>query len=403
MSSRVPERRAVRFAAALIVALCGIGGVPPVAAQDQPPVALDRDVAELAARPDAGLVDVWIILAAQPAARAAEELRPGYDRLVESARAPALAALERIEPLLPPRDERGRLGVAGVMELERSLLSADEQTSIRASHAQTTRLVQEMRARILGAARPLCDAEQAPIAAWVSALPGAVVETRTVVLDALIVRMPASSLADLARAFPGIARIARAGKRSIDLNTSVATIGASNWTSHSYSGGGVTVAVVDTGVDGSHPAFTTASNASVVTASTVQLGAASTDPGFGDNASSTDDFHGHGTHCAGIVASNDSTYGGVAPGTSLLDAKCFYRTTSGGGSGYDADIVAAIDWAITNGANVLSCSYGGGGTSDGTDPLTIYHDAVVEVSGVAVALAAGNSGSEVWTRSMAGE
>jgi PKD repeat protein len=399
MSGRHP----FRLAGAALIASCLVLSPSRLAAQDGPPAALDRDLVDLAANPDAPPVDVWVLFAVQPATAVAEDLRPGYDRLVESARAPALAALARIEPLLPPREERARLGVGGVMELERALLTDDEVAAIRASHAETLRLVQEMRTRIFEQAQPACDAQQLPVVAWIEAVPGARVETRSVVLDAIIARLPPAALPDLVRAFPGVARIARAGRRTVDLNTSTTTIGAANWTSHSYSGGGVKVAVVDTGIDATHPAFTTSSSTAVVTASTVKLSAASSDPAFGDNASSTDDYHGHGTHCGGIVASNDTTYTGVAPGTSLMNAKCFFKTTSGGGSAYDSDIVAAIDWAITNGANVLSCSYGGSGTSDGNDLFTIYHDAVVDVSGVAVALAAGNSGSSSGTILLPGD
>jgi PKD repeat protein len=370
-------------------------GSSRLAAQDAPPPALDPDLVALAANPDAGLVDAWVIFAAQPATQIAAELRPEYERLLESARAPALAALDRIDPLLPPREERGALGVAGIMQRERALLTDAEVDAIRAARDDTRRIVQEMRARTLETARPLCESEQAPVVAWIEALPGGEVRTRTVVLDALIVRAPASALPELARQFPGIARITRSGKFDADLSISVPTIGASNWTSAGYAGAGATVSVVDSGVDASHPALTTSSSTAVVAASTVKLSNGSSASDFSDNASSTDDLQGHGTHCAGIVASNDSTYTGVAPGTSLLNAKCFYKTTSNGASANGNDIVAAVDWSISNGADVLSCSFGGSGTNDGSSGLSVYFDAVVDVSAVSAAIAAGNSGSTI--------
>jgi subtilisin family serine protease/PKD repeat protein len=404
MPGRMSRRGVVRTAAVVALATAFAARSSRVAAQDAPPPALDADLVELAGKPDAGLVDVWVIFTAQPAAQIADELRPGYARLVESARAPALAALARIDPLLPPREERERLDVAAQMRLERALLTDDEKSAIAAAHADERRIVQEMRARILSDAKPECDAEQTPVAEWIEKLPGGRVQTRTVVLDALIARVPASALPDLARAFPGVARIARAGKCSLDLDTSVPTIGAASWTSQSYVGAGESVAVVDTGIDAFHPAFATSSGGSVVSASTVKLQTAyANDPYFADNASSVDDLFGHGTHCAGIVASNDSTYGGVAPGASLLDAKCFYLTSYGSATAYDADIVAATDWAITSGANVLSCSFHGAGTPNGSSPLTIFYDAVVSVSGLTVAVAAGNNGPNSGTVTSPGD
>jgi PKD repeat protein/subtilisin family serine protease len=396
MLRSMPRRRPLRAAVVAFVAMALVVVPSRISAQDVPPPALDEDLLELSTKPDAGFVDAWVIFAAQPATQFAEQLRPDYERLIESARAPALAALDRIDPSLPPREERGALGVAGIMARERALLTDEEVTAIRASRAETSRLVHEMRSRIFDSARPLCEAEQAPVVAWVQALPGGDVRTRTVVLDALIVRAPASALPDLARRFPGVARIARSRKFDLDLATSVPTIGAASWTNNGYLGGnGAVVAVVDTGVDSSHPALTTSSNTAVVTASTVQLSTGSTNSDFNDDTSTADDLQGHGTHCAGIIASNDSTYTGVAPGTSVLNAKCFYLTTSGNASADGSDIVSAIDWSISHNADILSCSFGASGTNDGNSAFTAYFDAVVEVSGVAAAIAAGNNGSSI--------
>jgi len=388
--------RLLRAAAVAVLASALFVASSRVGAEDAPPPNLDADLYALSSKADAGPVEAWIIFESQPAARIADDLRPDYERQIDSARAPALAALDRIEPLLPPPEERAALGVAGVMALERSLLGDEGTTAVRAAHDDVKRLVLEMRSRVLSTARPLCDAEQDPVAAWIASLPDARVEARTVVLDAMIAKLPASALPDLARAFPNVRRIARAKLRSVSLDTSVPAIGAASWTSQSYAGGGESVAVVDTGIDASHPAFTTSSSAAVVTAASVHLSTAAanyTNFSSYDSASSSDDYHGHGTHCGGIVASNDSTYTGVAPGAGLMNAKCFFRDANGNGNAYDPDIVAATDWAISAGANVLSCSFGGGGTSDGTDPLTIFYDAVVDVSGLSVAMAAGNSGS----------
>src|SRR5262249_10231804 len=93
MLRSMPRRRSIRAAVVASVALALAAVTSRLSAQDAPPPALDADLVELAATPDAGLVDAWIIFAAQPAAQVSDELRPEYERLVDAARAPALTAL----------------------------------------------------------------------------------------------------------------------------------------------------------------------------------------------------------------------------------------------------------------------------------------------------------------------
>ncbi|MCC5951566.1 MAG: S8 family serine peptidase [Acidimicrobiia bacterium] len=107
-------------------------------------------------------------------------------------------------------------------------------------------------------------------------------------------------------------------------------------------GAGVTVAVLDTGVATAHPDLCGRARA---TASFV--------PG-----ESVEDANGHGTHCVGTVAGPASpTSGpryGVAPEVELLVGKVL----SDGGSGNEGWILAGIDWALRNGAHVVSLSLG---------------------------------------------
>ena len=74
-----------------------------------------------------------------------------------------------------------------------------------------------------------------------------------------------------------------------------------------------------------------------------------------NNADITDDF-GHGTHCAGIVC-GDGTVGnitGVAPDATLMTVKVVNRT----GGGTPAQMMSGVEFAIENGADVLSMSLG---------------------------------------------
>ena len=75
----------------------------------------------------------------------------------------------------------------------------------------------------------------------------------------------------------------------------------------------------------------------------------------GNNSDITDDF-GHGTHCAGIVC-GDGTVGnvtGVAPDATLMTVKVVNR--SGGGT--PAQMMSGVEFAVENGADVLSLSLG---------------------------------------------
>jgi len=313
-------------------------------------------------------VDVWVIFAEQPALAAAPRLRAEYTARIREVRAPARAALARIRELLPSRGEQIELGVAGLMQREAELLFPDERAILRSSRDETVRLVREMRARVLDAAAPDCERLQEPMRRYVEALPQGRVLGASRVLNSLFARVRAADLPALVAAFPTIGRVDESPTLTLTMDKSVGAIGAGSFTTPGYNGSGQSVAIGDTGIDTSHPAFSLAGGGNVVTASTVKLTTAAGQSNFNDNASSTDDLHSHGTHLCGTVASQDSTYGGVAPGTGVLNAKCFYRTTSGGGSGTGPDIAAATDWAITNGATVFNGSFGPASASTSMRP-----------------------------------
>ncbi|MCK4592113.1 S8 family serine peptidase [Candidatus Parcubacteria bacterium] len=80
------------------------------------------------------------------------------------------------------------------------------------------------------------------------------------------------------------------------------------------------------------------------------------------------DDDGHGTHVAGIIASQNSTYKGVAPGTNIVAAKVL----DSAGSGWFSDIAASIDWCINNkdtyNISIINMSIGEG--SENNDPTT---------------------------------
>ncbi|MEO0322046.1 MAG: S8 family serine peptidase [Myxococcota bacterium] len=109
-------------------------------------------------------------------------------------------------------------------------------------------------------------------------------------------------------------------------------------------GSGVSVCVVDTGIDAAHPAF----------AHVVERGRLEWADFTAEAAREPVDTNGHGTHVAGIIAMNERLTGG-APNVRLLVARVF--TDEGGAS--NQDIAEAVDWCRQRGADVISMSLGG--------------------------------------------
>lgn len=106
-----------------------------------------------------------------------------------------------------------------------------------------------------------------------------------------------------------------------------------------FTGDGIVVAVLDTGIDAAHPAF----------AGVTLIQQDFSGDGNGDE-------HGHGTHCAGTIFGRDvdGTRIGVARGVT----KALIGKVIGAHGGASDAIVRAIQWAVDNGAHVISMSLG---------------------------------------------
>lgn len=107
-----------------------------------------------------------------------------------------------------------------------------------------------------------------------------------------------------------------------------------------YDGDGVTVAVLDTGINPNHPAF---SGVNLIQQNFT-----------GDPVG--DDENGHGTHCAGTIFGRavNGTRIGVAPGIK----RALIGKVLGKSGGDSVAIAKAINWAVQEGANVISMSLG---------------------------------------------
>ena len=146
-----------------------------------------------------------------------------------------------------------------------------------------------------------------------------------------------------------------------------------------YTGSGVDVCIVDTGMELNHPdleGFDVAGWVDVV-----------------QGKSNPYDDNGHGTNMAGILVA-DGWINGVAKNVNLYVAKALLAN----GSGFEEDVVAGIDWCINQNVNIISLSLGGGQDlfpflgSNGRTIEDSVNDATAR--GIFVVAAAGNDGGE---------
>ncbi len=152
-------------------------------------------------------------------------------------------------------------------------------------------------------------------------------------------------------------------------------------------GKGILIAIVDTGVDYTHTDFGGCPADSYLSWDSCPKVAGGYD--FVSDFADPMDDAGHGTHCAGIALSNGSLKG-VAPDARLLA----YKVLDSGGGGYDDDIIAGIERAVNESADVISLSLGGSGNPD--DALSQAVDNAAN-AGAVVVVAAGNSGPDART------
>ncbi|MGW0228801.1 S8 family serine peptidase [Actinopolymorpha singaporensis] len=182
-----------------------------------------------------------------------------------------------------------------------------------------------------------------------------------------------------ARTFgPGITKVWLDGVHHPALDQSVPQIGAPAAWKAGYTGRGVTVGVLDTGIDATHPDL----------AGQVKLARNFAGGPPGDQV-------GHGTHVASIIAgtakASNGRYKGVAFGAKLLDGKvCVDEGCE------ESAILAGMQWAAAQRATVVNISLGGSDTP-GDDPIEAAVGTLTRQTGTLFVIAAGNSGPDEHT------
>ena len=209
------------------------------------------------------------------------------------------------------------------------------------------------------------------------------------ILKARAGRMPRALLRRLADD-PKVKRIHKDREVRGEVARTAATVGAKNvHAQYGHTDAGIGVAVIDSGITPWHDDLTV--NTRTKTGQRVTKFV-----DFVNNRTTKYDDWGHGTHVAGIIAGNGYDSNGdrlsIAPKANIIALKALDFE----GKGKISDIIAALDWAVTNktayNIRVINMSLGAGVfESYNTDPLTLAAKRAVD-AGIVVVAAASNMG-----------
>lgn len=175
----------------------------------------------------------------------------------------------------------------------------------------------------------------------------------------------------------------RGGYREIPSAVMDTTVAVAEWNldttgvlRSSATGKGIRIAILDTGIDRNHQDFTSGRIASAISMIDGEL---------------VDDVHGHGTHCAGTAAGprmpNRPPRYGAAFEAELLIGKVL----SDAGRSEERSVLNGLNWAIENGATIISMSLGSR-VSPGAPADPVFEEIAKEAmeSGILIIAAAGN-------------
>lgn len=163
-----------------------------------------------------------------------------------------------------------------------------------------------------------------------------------------------------------------------------------------FSGRGVSVAVLDTGLDGTHSDFSGRVAQNVKLADTQSASVGFNYPANIEGLPNTDQAYGHGTFVAGAIAGSGARsagkYQGVAPGAQLVGLSAGDLTLS--------FVLTGFDYLLERGAGlgvrVVNCSFSANTVFDLNDPVNIATRMLTD-NGITVVFSAGNTGSGLHT------
>ncbi len=158
-------------------------------------------------------------------------------------------------------------------------------------------------------------------------------------------------------------------------------------------GSGETICILDTGIDYTHSGFGNCTNSSVQDGTCHKIKAMYD---FHNNDLDGYDDNGHGTHVAGIAASTDQNYTGVAPGAAIVAIKIL----GSDGSGSVSNLISGIDWCRSNATkyniSIISMSVSISGAENSTycdsEGGAVFSANQAANAGLFVVASAGNNG-----------
>ena len=207
---------------------------------------------------------------------------------------------------------------------------------------------------------------------------GGNVNKRFSIIDGVAVTIPKVAVRNLAeRDF--VERVDPDFEMTTVLDSTASQINAGEAWTENATGKDIDVAVLDTGISNSNSLLDVESEVDFT-------------------GEGTDDGNGHGTHVAGIIASQDDNYRGISYDADLLDVKVLQSD----GTGSASNVIDGIQWAVEKNADVISLSLGAPvDQCDGEDALSeAINNAYSQ--GTLPVVAAGNEGPDSGTITVPG-
>jgi subtilisin family serine protease len=227
--------------------------------------------------------------------------------------------------------------------------------------------------RLAAQGTPLRQTEQLES---IGATAATLVKSDAAELGDMIASMPTDRSRAATGALGGVTKIYLDGKvEGTSLDGYLDLVNAPEAWQTGLDGSGVTVAVLDSGVDEGHPAL---------------AGQVLDERNFTDEGTA-DDIVGHGTHVASLLAGNgagaDGARQGIAPAADLLNG----RVLNSDNEGLESWVIAGMEWAVSQHADLVNMSLGGLPAEE-EDPVVQSLEELTERSDALFVVSAGNRG-----------
>lgn len=302
--------------------------------------------------------EVVVLLKKQPAAKIAPEIRAKNEPRIRALSDQLRWLIRGSSPLPSLRPEQEKQYQTTLDSPAISVLRRNIAEQIDAIRDETANEIRD-------AIEPLTERDYLVVAEFIQKR-GGIVTGRTSVINAVFARVDSRTMAELAK-HPLVAIVSpdNAGSPELDIHKQSLGLTTGFW-ANGFDGNVQDAGVLDTGVQQNHPAF----------ASHVF-----------ESSAGTTDSDGHGTGIAGIMASGDATYRGMAFG---CDRICVAA------AGADSASMTGMNWLMTSTVQRpenINYSFGNG-TANTVDynSLCMFFDAVVDTFNVMVSKSTGNNG-----------